>query len=55
MFNKGNSFAIFFSERQRGREEGKGILAKFEYFNDSIDIIIHNNPEVFKPKFGQLD
>lgn len=55
MFHKGNSFAIFLPERQRGRGDGKEVLAKLEYFNDSIVIFIYSISEVFKPKFGQLD
>lgn len=55
MLKKGNSFAVFLPERQKGSGKEKGVLAKFEYFNDLIDIIIHNISEVFKPKFGQLD
>lgn len=46
MFNKWNSFAIFLPERQRGRGEGKGVLAKFEYCTDSFDIFIHDISEV---------
>lgn len=48
-------FAVFLPERQWGSGEGKAVSAKIEYFNDSIDIFIHNISEVFKPKFGQLD
>lgn len=36
-----NSFAIFLPERQGGSGKGKGVLAKFEQFNDSIDITKH--------------
>lgn len=55
MFNKRNSFAIFYPERQRTSGEGKGVLAKFEYVNDSTYIFIYNISEGFEPKFGQLD